>query len=619
MSALLGNPWIAVIGPFVLAGLLALFGRTSRTVVPWVASLGPLAVVAIGVRALMETAGAEGAVVEPWTSAVASTGSMTWFQAGEMSLSLGWSIDSLAGLMLIVVGVVALMVMIFSVGYMAGDRGWVRYYALLSMFTGSMTLLVIGDSFTALFVGWELVGACSYLLIGFWYEKPSAAAAAIKAFLTTRIGDLGLLVGIAVLWKATGSLQYAAVVEALPEIAPATITIAAILVAVGAIGKSAQFPLHIWLPDAMEGPTPVSALIHAATMVAAGVYLVARTWPLFGASETAQSLLLAVGVISALGAALIAVPQRDIKKVLAYSTISQLGFMFAALGAGKWEVAFFHLVAHAAFKALLFLASGSVIHGSGTQDLAEMGGLRTSMPVTFGVWLIGAGALVGIWPLAGFFSKDAVLDAVWLDNPVAGVALFVTVLLTAYYTMRATKLAFFGTWRGTGHAHESPVSMLAPLVILAVPAALLGFGAGAVSTMLGEHPEPLSLPLSAAALTLGALGLVGAWVTVKPEAIEGSLTPPHGVAGVLFVGFGYDSAIMRWIVGPTVATSRGVWAVVDRFVIDGIVEGSALATKSLARVLSRSHSGGAQSYATLMAIGMVLMICALLVLGRWAG
>jgi NADH-quinone oxidoreductase subunit L len=269
MSALVQAPWFAVAAPFVLAGLIALFGRYAPRTVPFVASLAPALVILIGIGSLIGLPQVEGSLVEPWTSALASQGSVAWFEMGAASFRIGWAVDSLAAVMLLVVGVVALMVMIFSAGYMAGDRGWARYYALLSLFTGSMTLLVIGDSFTSLFIGWELVGACSYLLIGFWYEKPTAVAAAIKAFLTTRVGDVGLLLGIAVLWVATGSLGYEQIMAKLGEVAPATITAAAILVAIGAIGKSAQFPLHIWLPDAMEGPTPVSALIHAATMVAA--------------------------------------------------------------------------------------------------------------------------------------------------------------------------------------------------------------------------------------------------------------------------------------------------------------------------------------------------------------
>jgi NADH-quinone oxidoreductase subunit L len=352
-------------------------------------------------------------------------------------------------------------------------------------------------------------------------------------------------------------------------------------------------------------------------MVAAGVFLVARTWPLFEAAPAARTLLLTVGVVSALGAALVALVQRDIKKVLAYSTISQLGFMFAALGVGAWEIAFFHLVAHAAFKALLFLASGSVIHGSGTQDLSEMGGLRKTMPVTFAVWVIGGAALVGIPPLAGFFSKDAVLDAVWNANPVAAVLLFIAAILTGYYTVRATKLAFFGTWRGSGHSHESPSSMLVPLVTLAVPAVGIGLAGAWVAEHLGQHAEPLSLPLSATAVALALAGVVVAWVTVRDVGPDESAPGLAGsVAGVLGAGFGYDRAVYRFVVRPVASACRVLWAVVDRFIIDGAVEGSALAAQAVGDLISRLQSGDGQGYAGLVAISAVLIL-ALTILVRW--
>jgi len=616
VAALLSAPWLVVALPYALALGVLVAGRVSKHAAPVVAALGPLTVCLVGLSAL-GAAPVEGGRVEPWTSAVAAQGGFTWFKVGDTVLSVGWTIDTLAALMLLVVGLVALMVMVFSAGYMHGDPGWNRYFALLSLFTGSMSLLVIGDSFTTLFIGWELVGACSYLLIGFWYERPSAAAAAVKAFLTTRVGDVGLMFGIAVLWLATHSLGYTEVMEKLPALAPATITAAAILIAIGAIGKSAQFPLHIWLPDAMEGPTPVSALIHAATMVAAGVYLVARTWPLFEAAPAARMVLLVAGVVSALGAAAIGLFQTDIKKVLAYSTISQLGFMFAALGVGAWEIAFFHLVAHAAFKALLFLTSGSVIHGSGTQDLREMGGLRTAMPATFAAWVIGSAALMGIPPMAGFFSKDAVLDAVWLASPAAAVLLFIAALFTGFYTVRATKLAFFGTWRGTGHAHESPMSMLGPLFVLSVPAVALGFSATWFAEKLGEHPEPLSIALSAVAVGVGLAGGAIAWVTVRGEAPE--LSPENAAPAwqrILVSGFGYDTAVMRFVVRPTVSICRGLWAIIDRLVIDGTVEGSARVAASLSNVLSRMQSGDGQNYATAMALSVVAILAALMLVVR---
>jgi NADH-quinone oxidoreductase subunit L len=617
MTALLAAPWIAVLAPLVLAALLGVFGSYIKRAVPWIAMLGPLLVIALGVGALGAIPSGVAASAEPWTSQLASSGSALWFGVGTLSIGVGWAVDTLAALMLLVVGIVALMVVIFSIGYMAEDPGKVRYFALLSAFTGAMTLLVIGDSFTTLFIGWELVGACSYLLIGFWYQKPSAMAAAVKAFLTTRVGDVGLLFGLAVLWASTGSLGYTPVMEGLKAMAPAAVTAAAVLVAIGAIGKSAQFPLHIWLPDAMEGPTPVSALIHAATMVAAGVFLIARTWPLFEAAPAARSVLLAAGLISALGAALAAIPQRDIKKVLAYSTISQLGFMFAALGVGAWAFAFFHLVTHAAFKALLFLTSGSVIHGSGTQDMREMGGLRKEMPVTFAVWVIGVLSLVGLYPLAGFFSKDAILDAVWIAVPLAGAVLFATAFITGLYSGRATRLTFFGARRGEGHAHESPLSMLVPLAVLAVPAVALGFAGEWIMTRIGEHPEPLSLPISAVAMGLGLLGLGVGWALEGGENADEALENRFGFAWRAGrAGFGWDTVVTRFVVVPVGVAARILWAVVDRFLIDGTVEGSAAVARWAGGVVSRIQNGDAQWYGALIAAGVALMLIASIWLGR---
>lgn len=615
MSSLIAAPWFVVALPVVLAVLIGAFGRYAKTAVPWVAMAGPVAVLALGAGSLLAIPHGAGSV-QPWTSALASQGSMTWFALGKTVIALGWAVDTLTALMLLVVGTVALMVMVFSLGYMAGDRGWVRYYALLSLFTGSMTLLVVGSSFATLFLGWELVGACSYLLIGFWYEKPSAVAAAVKAFLTTRVGDVGLLIGLGVLWKATGSLEYADVMARLGSLPPSTILAVALLLAVGAIGKSAQFPLHMWLPDAMEGPTPVSALIHAATMVAAGVFLVARAWPIFEAAPAARMLLLAVGVISALGGAIIAVAQNDIKKMLAYSTISQLGLMFAALGVGAWEIAFFHLVAHAAFKGLLFLAAGSVIHGSGTQDLREMGGLRREMPVTFAVWLVGVASLAGIPPLAGFFSKDAVLDAVWLSNPAVSLALFAMTLLTGFYAARATKLAFFSTRRGAGHAHESTPAMLTALVVLAVPAAILGAAGPWITGRLGGHTESLSLTVSAVAVALALIGVVAAWLLESGEGeatVERRLGPVWPVASS---GFGFDALVRGAVVVPVSAACRALWAIIDRFVIDGAVEGSALLARWLGGAISRLQNGDGQLYATVVAVAVALMLAATAFVGR---
>jgi NADH-quinone oxidoreductase subunit L len=383
------------------------------------------------------------------------------------------------------------------------------------------------------------------------------------------------------------------------------------------MGKSAQFPLHIWLPDAMEGPTPVSALIHAATMVAAGVYLVARTWPLFAAAPEARTLLLVAGTVSALGAAIAAVGQRDIKKVLAYSTISQLGFMFAALGVGAWTVAFFHLVTHAAFKALLFLTSGSVIHGSDTQDMREMGGLRKEMPVTFVVWIVGIAALVGVPPLAGFWSKDLVLDVVWSAQPVAGAALFLAAFLTGLYSARATRLTFFGARHGEGHAHESPLSMLIPLGVLAVPAAGVGMAGSWLFVRLGEAPEALSVPMSVLAVAIALLGAGVGWYAVGGERGDEGFEARLGVGWRISAGaFGYDGLVYRVVVGPTVALCRGLWALVDRLVIDGIVEGSAVFVAWLGSLASEMQTGDAQWYGMAIAVGIAVLLAVTVWVGR---
>ncbi len=616
-------PPLAVAGSFALALLVAIVGRRARPLAPLLALLAPLSVLAVGVaslarqpvgQALAETTGTPA----PWLGRIVSSGVLPWYTTESMRLTVGWTVDSLAAIMLVVVGVVASMVVLFSIGYMAGDRGWARYFALLALFTGSMTLLVIASDFTGLFIGWELVGACSFLLIGFWFEKPSAMHAATKAFLTTRVGDAGMLLGLALLWRATGSLAYREVFGALGALPVAVLTATALLLFVGAAGKSAQFPLHIWLPDAMEGPTPVSALIHAATMVAAGVFLVARTWPLFEAAETARAVILGIGVITAFGAATIAVAQRDIKKVLAYSTISQLGYMMSALGAGALVAGMFHLVTHAAFKALLFLAAGSVIHGAGTQDLRDMGGLRRFMPWTALTWVIGAAALAGVPPLAGFFSKDAVVASVWVANPLAGLTLTASSALTAFYVARATRLAFFGDYRGDGHAHESPWSMRGPLLLLAIPAAGLGFVATRFAEVLGHEAETFNVPLLVASVVVALVGIAAGWLVesrgaASDEALESTL---GGVWRGAARGWGVDAFVNRFVVRPSVATARVAYAFVDRLLIDGVVEGTGALAGRLGQMFAELQNGDGQWYATLIAVGVVLMLVATMWMGR---
>ena len=615
-STLVDFAWLTVALPFGLAALVALFGRRLGGFVALPSLLAPLTVLAVGTAGIVRWF-ESGAEQGTWIAAA----STTWLSTGgDSALGIGFAVDGMTALMLVVVGFVATMVMIFSMGYMAQDEGFNRYYALLALFTGSMSTLVIADGLLGLFVGWELVGACSYLLIGFWFHKPSAAAAAAKAFLTTRVGDVGLLLGIALLWASAGTLRYQELFPAGAEgLSTAVVTTIALLLFVGAAGKSAQFPLHVWLPDAMEGPTPVSALIHAATMVAAGVFLIARTWPLFEASPAARAVILGIGVFTALAAATIAVAQTDIKRVLAYSTISQLGFMFAALGAGAWVVALFHLVTHAAFKALLFLGSGSVIHGTETQDMREMGGLRKSMPYTTATWIIGAAALAGVPPLAGFFSKDEVIRAVWEAQPIAAVALLIASALTAFYITRATMLTFFGAYRGHGHAHEGGWSMRGPLIALAVPAVLLGLAASPIAELLGEHGESLD-PLIAGVSILVALGGVGiGWFAYRDGAAsEVAMEGRLGSAWpVLQQAYGFDGFVKRAIVTPVVTASAFLYRIVDRALIDAAVEGVARLVSAIGGGVRRLQYGDAQWYAALMGAGLVVLFVLTLTGPQW--
>jgi NADH-quinone oxidoreductase subunit L len=614
MAWLVDNAWLAAATPLALAVVLWLVGRYAGKVFAWVAMIGPLAVLLTGVSAVGDILGAHGEeahVVAPYVGRVLSMDSVEWLSQGSASASMGFALDGLTAVMLLVVGTVALMVMLFSVGYMSDDRDYNRYFTLLSLFTASMTGLVLADNLIGVFLAWELVGVCSYLLIGFWYEKPSASAAAIKAFLVTRVGDVGFLLGLAVLWRATGQLGLMDVVAAIPDLPQATVTAAAGLLFMGAAGKSAQFPLHVWLPDAMEGPTPVSALIHAATMVAAGVFLVARVWPLFEAAPAILTLILTLGVITALGAATIAVTQRDIKKVLAYSTISQLGFMFAALGAGAWRVAMFHLVTHAAFKALLFLASGSVIHGSGTQDMYEMGGLRKAMPITTATWIVGVLALAGIPPLAGFFSKDEIVASVLHGSPVAAVMLVAASALTAAYAARATRMTFFDDTRGDGHAHESGAAMAIPLVVLAGCAAVLGLAGHPITELLGGEAEEIDLAVAAVSVAVALGGGMLGWMAAR--GADGGDVRAEEALGPLWrtwrAGYGWDAAVMGAFVRPTIAFAEAVYQAIDRLVVDGLaVEGTGGLSKRTGTWLARLQYGDLQWYVALIGGGVIVLL-----------
>lgn len=613
MQVLAAQPLLLAVLPLALAVAGALLGRRSVLAAAGTAALSAVLVLLSGVSAFATIAatGPAGDRVGWSTSELASP--VTYYPfigAGESTLRLAGAVDSLAAAMLVVVGFVALCVVIFSAGYLHGDPGVSRYFALISAFVGSMSLLVVSATFTTLFIGWELVGACSYLLIGFWFERAAPTRSAIKAFVTTRIADVGLLVGIAVLFVATGSDTFETVFSAAQSLDRGVLTGAAVMIAVGAMGKSAQFPFHGWLPDAMEGPTPASALIHAATMVAAGAYLVVRAFPLFDAAPAAQALLLWAGVVSAAGAGLIATAQTDIKRVLAFSTISQLGFMFAALGVGAWGAAFFHLTTHAAFKALLFLTAGSVIHGSGTQDLREMGALRSRMPASFAGWTVGVLALSGIAPLAGFFSKDAVLETVLHASPAAGAVLLAASVLTAFYCARATRLAFFGEARGGGAAHESGPLMLLPLAALAVPSVALGAAGPALARAIGSHPEPLAIGVSVAATVAALAGGAAGWWFARPDRALSR------TGALIARSFGWDELTDVRIAGAARSAARALWSFGDRLAVDGLVEGSARVADRAASAISRMQSGDTQHYVTVVTATVALLLSLAFWLGR---
>ena len=524
--------------------------------------------------------------------------SVPWLRIGSVLVDVGVRIDPLTALMLVVVSFVSLLVQIYSVGYMADDDRFRWYYAAISLFTAAMLGVVMADNWLLMYACWEGMGLASYLLIGFWFEQPVAARAASKAFLVTRIGDVGFGLGLAVMWNQVHTFKFDAVFRMVENGAWAgpTLVAVALLLFLGAMGKSAQFPLHVWLPDAMAGPTPGSALIHAATMVAAGVYLVARSYPLFEANPVTLQVVALIGMITALMAALIAVAMDDIKKVLAYSTISQLGFMMLALGTGNWVAAIFHLMTHAFFKALLFLAAGIVIHSTHTQDLHEMGGLWRKMPWTTATWVLGALSLAGIPPLAGFWSKDEILLSVaHSGNTVYLVLAVFTAGLTAFYMGRATFLAFFATpgpASKSEHAHESPVVMTVPLVLLAVLAVLAGFVGSplthnAFARFLGEAeggPFALRLASVAVAVSLGAIGY--AWLMYINESVRADWYMETWVAqAVLVKRFGVDDFYEIFVLSPVLAIS-GFFGRMDTAIVDGVVRGAGAAGAAVSRVLA---------------------------------
>ena len=610
-----------------LAGfVLALFGGRwlPRAVVGWVCSLTVVGGFVIALR-LVPVVG-DGAVQAHILQL------LPWIQSGVFEASWALRVDALSLYMALVVTGVGALIHIYSIGYMARDTRFTRYFAFLNLFTASMLLLVFASNFLMLYVGWELVGLCSYLLIGHWHDKPSAAAAAKKAFIVNRVGDFAFGLGVLLIFLTFGSLDFDTVFNAARWAAPTTLLIICLLLFGGAVGKSAQFPLHVWLPDAMEGPTPVSALIHAATMVTAGVYVVARCHPLFlQAPDAALIVVLVIGLATALFAGTIALVHHDLKRVLAYSTISQLGFMFTAAGVGAFGAALFHLGTHAFFKALLFLGAGSVMHALHDElDIRKMGGLARKLPVTATLFAVGALAMAGIPGLAGFFSKEEILwyakEGILGSGWVWGLGLFASAL-TALYIFRLFFKVFLGAPRVRelyDHAHESPRVMLVPMGVLALGAVLVGYlglpeysaVAAFLRPVLGALPEPHPHALLGAHLLSAIVISPGIWALLVGAVVwlraPGSATAIARAAGPLYWlvyrKYFVDELYAVLFERPGRALARWVSEVFDLRVVDGAVNGVGWVMGRAGAGLRLAQAGYVSAYALAMAVGVVALL-----------
>ncbi|MCD0487521.1 NADH-quinone oxidoreductase subunit L [Pedobacter sp. MC2016-14] len=556
-----------------------------------------------------------------------------WISAGALHIPLAFLADPLSSIMLLIITGVGFLIHIYSIGYMHDDEGFGKFFSYLNLFIFFMLLLVLGSNYIVMFIGWEGVGLCSYLLIGFWFTNASYASAAKKAFVMNRIGDLGFLLGVFLLFTTFGSVEFSKIFPQAANMMPGNTTIAliALLLFIGACGKSAQLPLFTWLPDAMAGPTPVSALIHAATMVTAGIYMIARSNVLFDLAPMVQHVIAIVGLATAVVGALIAITQTDIKKVLAYSTVSQLGYMFLGLGVGAYDGAFFHVITHAFFKALLFLCAGSVIHAlHHEQDMRHMGGLRKKLPVTFATMLIGTLAISGIPPLSGFFSKDEILAHVYEHNQIMWAVAVFTAFLTAFYMFRMLFLTFYGTYRGTHHAeekiHESPKTLTIPLIVLAVLSTIGGL-MGVPEVLGGNHW--LSHWLSpvihhhaeagdhATEYMLMAVSVIGVLISITfayvkygknghvPVADEGKRP---ALASWSYHKFYIDELYDFIIRKPLDAFSTFFYKIVDRKIIDGIVNGFGWSATEASKGLRLVQSGNVGFYIFMMVVGIVSLL-----------
>lgn len=574
-----------------------------------------------------------------------------WILSGDFKVSVGFLIDELTAVMVIVVTTCSLLIHIYSVGYMHGDKGYYRFFAYLSLFTFCMLMLVMSNNFMQLYFGWEGVGLCSYFLIGFYFKKKSASDAGKKAFIVNRFGDFGFGLGIIIIFLTFGTVYYEPVFSQVSGSASQTInflgfdfnliTLIALLLFCGAIGKSAQIPLHVWLPDAMEGPTPVSALIHAATMVTAGVFLVARCSPIFSLSETALMVVALTGAITSLFAATIALVQNDIKRIIAYSTISQLGYMFLACGVGAYSAGIFHLFTHAFFKALLFLAAGSVMHAmAGELNLQKMGGLKKYMPVTYVTFLLASLSISGFPGLAGFFSKDEILWLAYAGSSPVGKLVWLmgtfTAFLTAFYSFRLIFLTFHGRFRGTDkqerHLHESPKVMTIPLILLCIGAVasgwvgiphLLGGGAQFAEFMRpvlghpeanGTHTEEWLVMAASVIAGFSGIGLAALFYLKKVDIPVRLAQQFSGAYKLLLNKYYVDELYSFIIVRPAIWISKSILTgFTDLKIIEGIVNGAPNAIGAFSQILRKMQTGLLHHYATIMAMG-ILILAALMLL-----
>jgi|SRR5947209_2159841 len=592
MSSLV--PWLILIAPLVSAIVITLF--TLR----WKALSSTISVVAVLVSFICSC------LVFAHSASYAAQ--ITWIDvAGALKVPMALTLDALSRTMVLLVSGVGALIHIYSLGYMRDDQGKSRYFAALSLFMFAMLGIVLASNFVMLFIFWELVGFTSYVLIGHWFYRDAAADAANKAFITTRIGDFGFMIGILMIWTSTGSIVFAEIAPRMSGLTsyPTFLMIVALLIFCGAVGKSAQFPLHVWLPDAMEGPTPISALIHAATMVAAGVYMLVRVAFIIQASQTALLIVAWIGTLTAVMAALIATQQDDIKRILAYSTLSQLGYMIMAVGLASSEAAMFHLFTHAFFKALLFLAAGSVIvmlHHE--QNIWKMGGLSKKLPITFVTFGVGALALIGCPPFSGFFSKDAILALAYEHNtPIFAIALF-TAFLTAFYVIRMLVIAFFGNPRSdiARESRESLPVMIMPLILLALLAMLGGFGFFArnfLALPVENHIASVVPALAVIALIAGSGLAVAIYRQQETDPVDVKL---------LRHKFYFDE-FYSWLIHWTQELLARVAAFVDRWIIDaGAVGGGSRGMWGVGALLRLLQVGNLQGYAFLFGLGVVALI-----------